>query len=277
MGQELKSLFQLETKRLLWFIGITFAVILAFQYIELPYGNFLISPFSPTKIPPTTRSSFQAANPPSKSQFFDNLTILNPPSSNDNTRLSKEKDTVPNLRIASEPGKESEKSLGSDETEKSSEVDSIQKLDNESATVSEHESASSYAKTPSPAIPPTYQTVSMSPPTKEMSNFTTLGPDLRNESLGPSQNDVNTVLKNSSTTSVPLLLKDNITSSMENEGLGTSRNDVTTVSNNSSITFVPDENKDPPIPIPEVISISEMNKLLLQSHASYRSMVYNYM
>jgi hypothetical protein len=35
MGGDFVSMFQLETKRLLWLIGITFAIILSFQYLEL--------------------------------------------------------------------------------------------------------------------------------------------------------------------------------------------------------------------------------------------------
>ncbi|XP_057431628.1 probable glycosyltransferase At3g07620 [Lotus japonicus] len=58
MGQEFLSLFHLETKRLLWLIGFTFAVIITFQYLEIiPYGNAVLSLFSADKIPTSTSPS----------------------------------------------------------------------------------------------------------------------------------------------------------------------------------------------------------------------------
>ncbi|XVE53740.1 hypothetical protein DITRI_Ditri03aG0026900 [Diplodiscus trichospermus] len=48
MGRELKSLFQLDTRKLVWLIGITFFLIITLQYLELPYGSVLYSTLFPS-------------------------------------------------------------------------------------------------------------------------------------------------------------------------------------------------------------------------------------
>ncbi|KAK8475346.1 hypothetical protein V6N13_031209 [Hibiscus sabdariffa] len=60
MIHELKSLFQVDTntRKLLWLIGITFAVIITFQYLELPYGNVFSSLFPSGKALVEEQSSF---------------------------------------------------------------------------------------------------------------------------------------------------------------------------------------------------------------------------
>ncbi|MFQ6650919.1 hypothetical protein Gotur_022607 [Gossypium turneri] len=75
MGHELKSLTQLDTRKLIWLIGITFAVIVTFQYIELPYGNVLWSLFPSGKVSIDEKSSFLASGPSSaESGFYFNGT-----------------------------------------------------------------------------------------------------------------------------------------------------------------------------------------------------------
>ncbi|KAK8319119.1 hypothetical protein V6Z12_A13G220400 [Gossypium hirsutum] len=75
MGHELKSLIQLDTRKLIWLIGITFAVIVTFQYIELPYGNVLWSLFPFGKVSVDEKSSILASGPSStESGFYFNGT-----------------------------------------------------------------------------------------------------------------------------------------------------------------------------------------------------------
>ncbi|XP_028802097.1 probable glycosyltransferase At5g03795 isoform X2 [Neltuma alba] len=156
-------------------------------------------------------------------------------------------------------------------------------------SVSEHKSGSSYinSSAPFPAIAPIYQTPFISPSTEVSKSFKTPAPELpnysgmpsvskdnitttsKNESLWSSQNDVNTMDKNSSITVVPPLLKGNLTNTLKKENLKPSQNDVNIEDKNSG---VPRDNKGSSKKIPEVLSISEMNTLLLQSRASYRSM-----
>ncbi|XP_061350699.1 probable glycosyltransferase At5g25310 [Gastrolobium bilobum] len=235
MGQEFWSLFQLETKKLLWFIGTTFAVIIAFQYLELPYGNVVLPLFSAGKIPTSGSSILQATDPLSESEIVNNVTILNGANSigenaleiANKTRMPGEKDTTPRTGFVLEPESPQNKSLGYDDSY-------------------------AYSPSPSPEKAPSYLTPPFSPTTNVTPNVTTA------------------LLSNDS--KISSLQKDNITNSIKEESFRPSQNDGNILGKNSSINTVPKENQDSHIPIPEVTSISEMSKLLLQSHASYRSM-----
>lgn len=211
MGQEVFSLFHLERKKLLCIIGITFALILAFQYIELPYGNILV----PTSNPSSSSSSsiFQPADSPSTSEIYNNITLLN--QTNSEHPIEKVNET----RVYQENGTISRTVIGMNLT---------REVNN---------SYANFHPLP-PAIAPTYSTPppTTTPPTK-------------------------------------VLLNDSeITDSMNDERFEPLKDDVNVMSNNSSIVTVPKVTTSSLIKVPEVTSISDMNKLLLQSHASYRSM-----
>ncbi|OIW09406.1 hypothetical protein TanjilG_21003 [Lupinus angustifolius] len=171
--------FQMATKRFLLLISIAFAVILGFQYLELPYSNILFSLFSTNKIPTSESSTLQDEHA---------LDVAN------KTRMSGEENITSN---------------------------------------SEQKSGGPYAN--SPEIAPAYLNSPLSPITKVSPDITTM----------VSSNDYNVSL---------------------------SRNDGNALDKNSSINSVPKENQGSPLPVSDVTTISEMNKLLLQSHASYRSM-----
>jgi len=205
-GQQAFFLFHLDRKKLLSIIGITFALILAFQYFELPYGNILV----PTSNPSSSSSSiFQ---PPSEI-FSNNMTFLN--QTNSEYPLEKN-DTISRTVIAMNLTREVNNSY--------SNFHSL-----------------------SPSIAPT------SPPTKNLSN------DSEISTIPPTK----------------ALSKDSeITDSMNDERFKPLNDDVNVTSNNSSIVTVPKVTTSSLIKVPEITSISDMNKLLLQSHASYRSMVY---
>ncbi|KAE9588948.1 putative xylogalacturonan beta-1,3-xylosyltransferase [Lupinus albus] len=267
MGQKFVSLF---TKSLLWLIGITLGVILAFQYLELPYSNVLLSLFSACKIP---------KGPSTDAEILNNVTIFNQPNSIgehafevvSQTRMSHENVTYPRTGFVLEPGSESNKSIGFYECDNSSIVDSVKRLGNVSATQKagdrsynntmdlilltncsggenftskpeEDRSGRPYANSPEKA--PAYITP---PPLSSIAKV--------------SRNITNAVLSR----------LDNKTNSMKEESFRPPQKDGNTPGKNSSIDSVPKENQDSNISVPEVTSISEMNKLLLQSHASYRS------
>ncbi|CAL0323093.1 unnamed protein product [Lupinus luteus] len=228
MSQKHWSLFHFETKSLFWLIGITIAVFLACQYLELPYSNALFSLLSTSKTPTWGSSTFQAIGPSPNAENFNNVTILNQPNSAGEHALevaNKTKrfcgnDTLPRTGFVSKPGSQQNKSLGF-ECDKSSVAESIKELGNVSATQQaraggenltsrpEHGSGSPYANRRSPPAKkaPTYLT----PPSSTITKA------------------------------------------------------------NSNITKAVLSHKASPIPVPEVTTVSEMNKLLLQSHASYRS------
>lgn len=250
MGKDFMSLFRRERKRLLWLVGITFAVILALQCFELPYGSLQPSVFSSDKLP----ASDSSADPPSVSEMSvlnqQNSTVehLHPIETVNKTKISEEKDTISGTGYMSEQGTVSNKSLGFDESDGSSAVLS-ENSDNNSIGVnltrevnitsgSDHKLETSDANfhSPSHAIPPTYLTPPITTP-----------PVLSNDS-----EEIDFT---------------------EGEREKPSQDDVDAVSKNSSITSVHKETKDSHLPVPEVTSISEMNTLLLQNRASYRSMV----
>ncbi|XVF89182.1 hypothetical protein PTKIN_Ptkin19aG0109400 [Pterospermum kingtungense] len=75
MGHELKSLFQGDTRKLISVIGITFVVIITFQYLELPYENVLSTLFPSAKFSGDGQSSDLASSPSSsESGVVQNLT-----------------------------------------------------------------------------------------------------------------------------------------------------------------------------------------------------------
>ncbi|VVB17164.1 unnamed protein product [Arabis nemorensis] len=55
MRHEFPWLWKVETRRLLWLLGLTFAIVVTFQYIELPYA--ISSLFSSSKIPISRNST----------------------------------------------------------------------------------------------------------------------------------------------------------------------------------------------------------------------------
>ncbi|XP_015885136.2 probable glycosyltransferase At3g07620 [Ziziphus jujuba] len=59
MVQKLFALSKVETKRLLWIMGLIFAIFLVFQYFELPYSTALPSFFSAKNLPVLGKSYLQ--------------------------------------------------------------------------------------------------------------------------------------------------------------------------------------------------------------------------
>lgn len=238
MGQEFFSLIHLERNKLLCFIIIiTFALILAFQYFDLPYGgNILVQPskFSTEKTSTLSNTTMihQPADSPSASEIFNNVPLLNQTYSQhafekvNETRLYEKNDTVSRPVV-----------IG---------VNFTRDVNNSYASF--------HSPSPSPAIAPTYLTptpaivpTNLAPtpasrPTKTLSNDSEIADSMNDERFKPIQDDVNEIS-----------------------------------SNQSSITILPKENKNSPVKVPEAMSISEMYKLLLQNYASYRSMVYKLM
>nr|KYP65147.1 hypothetical protein KK1_011376 [Cajanus cajan] len=248
MGQELSSIFQYEKKRLLWLIGITFAMILAFHYFELPYVEVQPLVFSDNKIPTSDSIRFRAANLPSESEMFNNMTTLKQENSTGQnafeivheTRTSEEKDSASRTGLISEPGRESNRSSGIDATDDSSTL-----VSNNGSVIEKagNLSLSTYNDTISHSIIPTYLAPPLSP--------TKLSPNI----------------------TPPMLSHDyEETDSEVDETLRTLQDDVNILDNDSSINSVPKGTKDSQIPVPKVTTISEMNELLLQNRASYSSM-----
>ncbi|XP_058724626.1 probable glycosyltransferase At5g03795 [Vicia villosa] len=216
MGEDFVSMFHLETKRLLWLIGITFSVILAFQYLELPYGNVFLSLFSSDKLPTSDDAISQTTY--TNKTIVNNVTIFDQENSTDELAIEKgnaANDTVPNpiSGFVLEPEWPQNKSQGF------------------------HDSA------------------------------TNVRPNITTAVLS---NDDNMLQSQ----------KENVTSSIQKESFRPSPPEAKVLvsptpniqSKSSSISNVPKEKQEFHKPISEVTTVSEMNKLLIQSHASYRSM-----
>lgn len=257
MGQDFWSLITVETKRLLWFIGFTFVLILAFQYLQLPYGNVLVNMFYTTKIPMSRdNSSFQTAQPPSKSELFHNKTSSN----STPYSYSTENEIVPKTAFVLKPEIESNKSFGFNDSDKISVVDSVK---NEGVghniyniTMGSYSLANTSGEENNTSKPQHINATSSTP--------TIVNPDKATPELSKKSN-------------LSSVWKVSVNTSKKDESLRPLQNNVNNVlGNNSSIGSVAKENQHSDMPTPEVTSISEMNKLLLQGHPSYRSLVYDY-
>ncbi|KAF1885613.1 hypothetical protein Lal_00039458 [Lupinus albus] len=259
MGQKHWSSFHLQTKSLLWIIGITCALILACRYLELPYSNAIFSLLSTWKVPTLGSSTFHAIGPSPDDENVNKVKILNQPNStvehalevaNKNKR-SCGNDTLPRAGFVSEPGSQQKESLRFFVCDKISVAESVKELGNVSTTQQagagnftsrlEDESGTPYANSPSPSAEkaPTYLTPPLNSITKASSNIT------------------NAVLSH----------QDNKTNFVKEDSFRPPHNDGSTLHRNSK----PKTNEASRIPVPEVTTTSEMNKLLLKSHASYRS------
>ncbi|XP_019438419.1 PREDICTED: probable glycosyltransferase At5g03795 [Lupinus angustifolius] len=270
MGQEFESLFRLKTKRLLWLTGIAVAAIVVYNYFEFPYGNNILPyGFYADKIPESGSSRFQAAGPSSESEIFSNVTDLNQTNYTgeergletvNKTTTSDEKDTISMPGFVSEPAIVSNISSRFDESGEKSLVDSFR--------ISDNEAAAEKARN----LEPSSYNNSMG-----MSFIREVGVPSGSEHKFAEPTDFAPPISPSAEVSpnitAPVLSNDsNKTDSVKDERFRPSHDDVNILAKNSSIKTVPKENKDSDIPIPEVISISGMNELLLQNHASYRSM-----
>ncbi|KAL2318207.1 hypothetical protein Fmac_032083 [Flemingia macrophylla] len=264
MGQEFLSLFHLETKRLLWLIGITFAVILTFQYLEFPYRTVLLS--DGTRPTPGS-SKFEALDTAlSNSELVNNAKLFNQANSTgdqsfqiaNKTWISRENDTIPRTGFALEPESTPKKSLGFDESDQSSAVaGSIKRSDSVPKTQDAGDLIpSSFNNNIGLSFSRNHEENNISSRTEQKSGTSYAS------SANMSTTIISTVLSNDST--ISLFQKGNIPNSIMEESIAPSQNDAK--------VSVPTENKDSHTPIPEVTTVSEMNKLLHQSHASYRSM-----
>ncbi|CAI8605643.1 unnamed protein product [Vicia faba] len=203
-------MFHLETKRLLWLIGITFSVILAFQYLELPYGNVLLSLFSSDKVPTSENTNKTIVN---------NVTIFDQENSTHELAIEKANAIT---GFVLEPELPQNKSQAFDESNKS-------------------------------FIDPGF------------GSTTNVSPNITTAVLS---NDDNMLQS----------LKDNVTNAIKKESFRPSPPEAKVLvssnvqSKSSSISNVPNQKQEFHKPVSEVTTVSEMNKLLIQSHASYRIM-----
>lgn len=270
MGYEIRSLFQGETKRLLWLMGIMLTVIVAFQYFELPYDHVLSSVFSTGKVPAPAveNNSLVTGGLESKSEIAsDAVNGLNSTGTHNvhemanDTRTSKAEDA--NLQADFDDGEDIHEEPTNEKLEglnKNSTVDTVQNAGNVPGPEKGRESEQSFIQR-NDIMGGDSGGVGLSPilvsPVMDLSSNITL--------QGANISTPITIHSNSSSTdkdATPALDK------IEKPA----QSSLNTLGENSSGVDVPKENKKPEIPTPAVITIAEMKNMLLQNRASYRSM-----
>ncbi|KAM3736589.1 hypothetical protein ACB098_10G175200 [Castanea mollissima] len=261
MDHQLLRLCQVETKSLIWVTGMMFAAILVFQCFELPYSNVLSSLFSADKVLVVRNGSISTGHSPNKSEMINNMTVLiGDRNGGTNQSLKFDEDINADKESSSEnfvePNKismaDTVKNIddGSAPEEAREPEQSFYVKKDENFSTSEHiESSDAGFASPSPALPPMTSSYASSQS----------GVDIDST---PHVVDSN----------ITLLEKDRTTAPDFNENSGNLRGELIPLGDNSSLNRVTQVNKALEMPTSSVISISEMNNLLLQNRASYHSM-----
>lgn len=304
MGQQLYSLCQVETKKLLWVMGMLFGVIIVFQYFELPYGSALSSLFSAGKVSGVVNSGFPNGNSPSKPNTIGNITFLNGSNStnthaiherSDNIGKSEGMDSKQKNDFLSDRNGSLNNSLGLDVNNNASKEPSSENLVelNGNSTVANvnnwgNRPAPEEAKEPKQSFYQKNDTTDGNFPVGKVgkgTNASTSG-HIGNADTGfaspspalpPGPPVTSTIVDTNIRTPVvdsntSLLEKNGTTASEINKNSGLLQGSPTPLDDNSSANRVPMVNKGIET-TSAVISISEMNDLLLLNHASSQSIV----
>ncbi|CAL5431714.1 unnamed protein product [Camellia sinensis] len=77
MGLEFRSLCHAESRRVVWLMGMMFAIALVMQYFELPYGSSISAIFSAGRPQVVATGTFSAGDPSANPKLVGNKTSLN--------------------------------------------------------------------------------------------------------------------------------------------------------------------------------------------------------
>lgn len=296
MGHELLYACQGETRRLLWLMGIMFAVIVAFQYLELPYNNVLSSVFSSGKVPGAEKNSLVTGDPPSRSAIVNKKTYLDGMNSTGanpvhetfkSLRVSEAEDTDLNNDLVAAGNVEGWDTDEESFTEKWEELNKNSTMETVHAV---HEPAPQNGRESEQSFNPRNDKTgdNSSEVIIESKNNTTMSGNIGSSGGGAlSPIPASPMMDLSSNVTLPdanirtsVKSIDSNTSSVEKVATPTIdknekplKSNLTTLGENSSGSSVPTEKKKPENPTPAVITIAEMKNMLLQNRASYRSMV----
>lgn len=299
MGQ-FRYLCQVEARQLLWLIGTVFSIVFVVQYFELPYGDALSSLFSAGNMSPPGKTSLPSSDSSSKLVEMGNMTAVeglnssNVPATHgvDNNTETMERNnagpkhvTVVNETLDESFGLDGNGELDSDYASENI-FETSKNLTVEKVSDSGDRSAGENASKNEPSWSLENVTVDNNSPLSNIQEDDMQLPSLRGERSGvgsPSPASPQIILS-SNTTPLTNLDPHPITlpperSSVEDGGentldkdakLETSQNDLSLPAHDPvSIPAV-----GPRTEFPAVTTISEMNDLLLQSHASSHSMVW---
>lgn len=298
MGQELLSICQAETRRLLWIAGMLFAVILVVQHLELPYGNLLSSILSSTKVPLVGKSGFHAGYSPSNSEVVGNLSLSNDLNNTGTYAIHEKASNTRSSDSVLEGNEGSNRALEIDEDEDDSKDASSGNLVKQNRTI--------IVENIKPLETNFAQEGGREPEVSSVEKKNTTDNTYLEGRIGNENNTVDVVnstaglpvsspappMMNSSPSTAPAIFetnvgapiksvdsnvtsveKDRTTPSEKTENSEQLHSDLNQTEHNSSMTRVPEVKIEPEVPILDVYSISDMNNLLLQSRASYHSVV----
>ncbi|XP_050388289.1 probable glycosyltransferase At3g07620 [Argentina anserina] len=283
MGQDLFSFCPTEARRLLWIVGMLFALILVLQHLELPYGSHLSSVLSARQVPVEKNSSFQARDPSSVVSMVGNESVIN---RLDDTATHPFHEIAINNRtsvMVSDGSGSSERVLEIDEDEDESgslvkqnttlSENSVKNLqtytvqeggrkpgnldkDNTTDITLNTTDPGGNSNASIPTNPPAYSPVNPSLSTSPVVVETDVGAPIISV-------DSNVTLEGKDQTPPPEKTEN---SEPLHSGLNEPGKD-------SSVTGVPVLNKVPKVPALEVYTISDMNKLIHHSQTSYPSVI----
>lgn len=282
-------------------MGFVFAVILMFQYVELPYGNVLTSLFSTDKVTAPTDSSSRTDGALNNSEMIANLTHENSFNSTNsypfhemvnNTETSEGENRNLDSDIVSKGSKQLNSSgfdeannvkQSSSEKMKNSLVDNINHFDNISSVPSldelreDEQGFSPQSETDDNDYTETENTILISQSERTLNDTFASSSSLSTKNSSSNLSLPQDVITNASTPFYSLHLKtppgENImkSTSKDNETLGKLQSNFTISGDNSSLTVDPKVNRNSVTPKSAVTTIAEMKKLLHQNHASHHS------
>ncbi|KAG5562547.1 hypothetical protein RHGRI_005321 [Rhododendron griersonianum] len=308
MGHQLKNLCQVETRILVWLIGMVFSIVLVTQYFELPFGSLITSRFSAGETQLQGIGTFSMIDSSTNRNISSNTTIFN-------DLNSTATDTSLNFDYTTFEGEDSgpanfapEKNGGSDDSievdadrdpeDDSPSADFVEVNDNSTVDISkktvdisiadndlapEKATESAYSLTPNNAA--TYSNSSLGSTLEESNSFTeeknrsisatpgtsslALPPIISLPNLNsPINEDINSHSPTSSvhpnTSSVDKDLGNTIPKDEKSEELQRQTVLPETSSSRTNVSAVMEGSE----PEAAVVSIYEMNDLLLHSHAS---------
>ncbi|KAE8676106.1 Exostosin family protein, putative isoform 2 [Hibiscus syriacus] len=303
MRHEVKSLLQVNTRKLIWLIGITFAVIITFQYLELPYGNVFSSLFPSGKVSVEEQSRFLDIGP---SSAESSLNFNDTNASNETAHDAEKEGNITSLNNQNKTGAVNETAKANDVGASEDGFTSAEVGLNRSSTlvkdsISSREESEDLNKTSTVNFPvssnnssiaenvgKTDESFSSKNGTVEIS---TSNNDIGNESVGLSpintlSSDTGLVTANtalgkdvetnvstpiaSSNSSISTVEQHATPSVVKNEKLKEMQNNFTKSSDDPAPLKAP-KMKEKPQTLPALTTIADMNNLVYQSRVSYKS------
>ncbi|KAM1726127.1 hypothetical protein ACFX12_016938 [Malus domestica] len=294
MGRELLSMYQAKTRRLLWIVGMLFAVILVVWHLEFPYGTFSSSILSTAKVPVEGKSHFQAGDSPTDSEAVGNMSLSNDVNytskygtheiGNDSRTsgfvLEGSEGSNRTLEIDEDTGEDQEEPtdtfvkqnrtfivkilnpLETDVAQERRKQFSFEKQNATETTFSEGGTRNE-SNTTDEVVNPTAGFPTTSPASPMINSSPITAPAIIETNIGAPLIAVGS--------NVTLVQKDPTTLSQKPEKSEQLHSDLNQTEQSSSMTRVPEVNKEPEGPVLDLYSISDMNKLLRKSHSSYHS------